>query len=105
MSATDTSSEEHTAELQSRPLLVCRRLLVLTAARLLAGLSDRSLKPKSLAANVYSVSSFVVTVLSAPLGASFTAATLTVILSLHDALPISLLAVPPSSWTWKVKLA
>ena len=44
-----------------------------------AGVSLGSLKPKSAAAKVYAVSSFVVTVLSAPAGASFTERTFTVI--------------------------
>ena len=51
------------------------RVVIFTAASALAGLSAASLKPKSAAANVYALSSSVVTVLLAPAGASLTAVT------------------------------
>src|SRR3989442_10667408 len=47
-------------------------VVILTAARWLAGLSLLSLKPKSVVCSVYAVSSLVATVLSAPAGASLT---------------------------------
>src|SRR5437868_4462024 len=53
-------------------------VVILTAAKLLAGLSCASLKPKSAAARVRGVSSLMVMVLLAPSGASFTLVTLKV---------------------------
>ena len=54
-------------------------VVIVTAVSALAGLSLGSVKPKSAAANVYCVSSSVVTVLSVPAGASLTEVTSTVI--------------------------
>ena len=81
------------------------RVVIFTASSALAGLSLASLKPKSAVANVYAVSSSVVTVLLAPDGASLTAVTLTVIVLAVGSRSTPPLAVPPSSCTWKVKLA
>ena len=68
-----------------------------TAIRLWAGLSLPSLKPKSAALKVYAVSSFVVTVLSVPAGASFTAVTFTVSVLAEASRSMPPLAVPPAS--------
>jgi hypothetical protein len=46
-----------------------------------------------------------VTVLFAPAGASFTDVTLTVIVFAEASRSTPLFVVPPSSWTWNVKLA
>src|SRR5919204_521255 len=78
---------------------------IFTAARLLAGVAFGSLKPKSAVVNWYAVSSFVVTVLSAPDGASFTDVTSIVIVFADGSRSTPLYDVPPSSCTWKVKLA
>jgi hypothetical protein len=67
--------------------------------------SSGSLNPKSAAAKAYSWSSVAVTVLSAPDGASFTGVTLTVMVLAEGSRSTPLLAVPPSSCTWKPKLA
>ena len=54
---------------------------------------------------VKGVSSSAFTVMSAPLGASFTAVTSTVIVFAVGSRSAPLFAVPPVSCTWKVKLA
>jgi hypothetical protein len=79
--------------------------VILTAVSALAGESLGSAKPKSAAANVYCISSFVVTMLFVPAGASLTAVTLTVIVFGEASRSTPPLEVPPSSCTWKVKLA
>ena len=74
----------------------------MTAAKLLAGISRASLKPNWLALKVCVPSSEMVTVLSAPAGASFTGVTLTVKVFADSS---KLLIAPLLSLTWKVKLA
>ena len=59
-------------------------VLILTANRPLAGESLGSVNPKSLAANVSTVSSNVVTVLSVPDGASLTELTVIVTVALFE---------------------
>src|SRR5436190_1366066 len=79
--------------------------VITTAANALAGLSFGSLKPNSSAVKVWAVPSLVVMVLSVPTGASFTLVTLIVIVLGDGSRSTPPLAVPPLSWTWKVKLA
>ena len=85
-------------------------VLILTAAKMLAGLSFASAKPKSAAVKVLVPSSDTVTVASKPVGASLTGAsltgvTLTVMVLALGSRSTPPLAVPPLSRTWKVKLA
>ena len=80
-------------------------VVIVTALSALAGLSFGSVKPKSAAANVYGVSSPVVTVLSVPAGASLTDVTSMVSVLADASRSTPPLAVPPSSCTWNVKLA
>src|SRR3984893_15423584 len=80
-------------------------VVISTAAKLLAGLSLGSVKPKLAAAKAKAVSSLVVTVLLVPAGASFTEVTLMVMVFGDWSRLTPPLAVPPSSCTWKVKLA
>src|SRR5436190_305123 len=79
--------------------------VITTAANALAGLSFGSLKPNSSAVKAWAVFSLVVMVLSVPAGASFTLVTLIVIVLADWSVLTPPLAVPPSSWTWNVKLA
>ncbi len=67
--------------------------------------SAGSLKPKSASWKTWPVSSAVTTVLSAPLGASFTAVTSIVRVFAVGSVSTPPFAVPPSSCTWKLKLA
>jgi hypothetical protein len=78
---------------------------IFTAAKAFAAASLGSVKPKSAAAKVYEASSRIVTVRSAPAGASLTEVTSTVIVFAEASRSTPAFAVPPSSWTWKVKVA
>src|SRR5207249_877913 len=80
-------------------------VVIRTAWRPLAGLSWGSVNPKSARANVYGVSSSVVTVVAVPTGASLTGVTFTVSARGVGSRSTPPLAVPPLSCTWKVKLA
>ena len=80
-------------------------VVIRTAWSWLAGLSWGSVKPKSARTNVYGASSNVVTVVGVPTGASLTAVTFTVSARGMGSRFTPPLAVPPSSCTWKVKLA
>jgi electron-transferring-flavoprotein dehydrogenase len=79
-------------------------VVICTALNALAGLSLKSVNPKSTPAKVYCVSSEVVIVLSLPAGASLTEVTSTLIVLGEASRSTPALAVPPSSCTWKVKL-
>ncbi len=105
MSAAATTWLAATATPSSFSVPAAGSVVILTAANAFAGVSFGSVKPKSAVANVYAVSSFVVTVLSAPAGASFTAVTSIVIVLAVWSRSTPPLAVPPLSCTWKVKLA
>ena len=79
---------------------------MITFPRPLALLSVPSLKPKSPATKPREVSSSVTSVLlSAPVGGSLTGVTLTVIVWAAGSRSLPPKSVPPSSCTWKVKLA
>ena len=105
MLATETLWPAVTATPDSARVPAPGMVLILTAVSALAGLSLGSVKPKSALANVYAVSSSVVTVLLVPAGASLTAVTFTVIVLGVGSRSTPPLAVPPSSCTWKVKAA
>src|SRR5436305_998209 len=60
------------------------RVLTFTASRLFAGVSLGSVKPKAAALKTYGVSSLVVTVLFAPIGASLTAVTVILLLAVAE---------------------
>src|SRR5437763_413650 len=75
---------------RERRLALAGRLVTMTAARLLAGLSLASVKLKSVPANTLSVSSLVVTELSTATGASLTERTLTVRVAV-----LALVSAPP----------
>ena len=77
-----------------------------TPARLSAGVSSGSEKPKAEAPmGVAGASSSSVNVLSRPCGSSLTAFTLKVKVRTVGSVSAPLLAMPPSSTTWKPKLA
>jgi hypothetical protein len=67
--------------------------------------SAGSVSPKSATAKVYDPSSSAVTVRSVPAGASLTGVTFTVNVFADGSRSAPPFAVPPSSRTWKVKLA
>jgi fatty acid desaturase len=69
-----------------------------------AGESFGSVKPKLAALKTYAVSSLVVTVLFVPTGASFTDATLIVIVREVVSVSTPPLAVPPPSMTWNLNV-
>ena len=71
----------------------------------LAGVSVGSVKPKIGGRQARAASSSVVTVVLVPAGASLTAVTLRVTVFALGSRSTPPLAVPPSSCTWKVKLA
>ena len=75
MSAALTKSPALTSTPLSVRLPAPDSVAIFTAVSALAGVSAASLKPKSVAANVYTVSSSVLTVLLVPAGASLTAVT------------------------------
>ena len=89
MSATLTNCPAVTAMPLSVRLPAPGSVVILTAASALAGLSFGSLKPKSAAVKTFAVSSSVVTVLSVPAGASLTAVTLMVKVSVSLAPKVS----------------
>src|SRR3569833_467915 len=105
MSARLTNWPAVTATLLSVRVPAPGRVVILTASRLLAGLSLGSVKPKSDAAKVYGVLIRSDTALSAPAGAAFTEARLNVMVLGDWSRSTPPLAVPPLSCTWKVKLA
>src|SRR5436190_2220983 len=78
---------------------------ILTAKKLWGGLSIESEKPKSFTVNGYGVSSRIAMVFEVPLGASLTGVAFTVSVLGVGSRSMPPLAVPPSSWTWKVKVA
>jgi hypothetical protein len=94
-----------TAAPESVRLPAAGRVEIFTAARRLAAASFGSVKPKSAAENVYEKSSSTVTVVFAPAGASLTEVTFTAIVLADGSRSTPPFAVPPSSRTWKVKLA
>ena len=71
---------------------VLGRVVIITLANALAGVSFTSLKPKSATAKLMAVSSSVVMVLSAPAGASFTELMVIVTVEVFEILDA---AVPP----------
>ena len=105
MSASVTTWPAVTAAPLSRSDPSAGSVVILTASKVLAGVSNESVKPKSAAASVTAVSSLVVMVLSAPAGASLTVVTLKMIVFGVGSRSTPPLAVPPSSCTRKVKLA
>src|ERR1043166_2218944 len=70
--ATEMKSPAFTATLLFVSVPTDGSVVIFTARNAFGGLSFGSLNPKSAAANVYAVSSFVETVLSAPCGGSLT---------------------------------
>src|SRR5438876_110009 len=80
-------------------------VVIFTAWKALGGVSWGSVKPKSARANVYGVSSSVVTVVAVPTGASLTGVTFTVSARGVGSRSTPPFAVPPLSCTWNVKLA
>ncbi len=80
-------------------------VVMVTARSAFGGESFGSVKPKSAVAKTWGTSSLVATVLSVPDGASLTAATSMVMVFGVGSRSTPPLAVPPSSCTWKVKLA
>ena len=107
--ANDTNCPTVTATPDSASVPAPGKVVTLTFNNALAppapAASPGSVKPKSAAAKVYTASSSTVTVLLVPTGASLTAVTLTVIVRAEVSRSTPLFAVPPSSCTWKVKLA
>ena len=105
MSATLTSCPALTDEPESVRLPAAGTLEIFTAASAFAAASFGSVKPKSAATKVCDASSSIVSVRFAPAGASFTdvTPTLNVFAEVSRSTPPP--AVPPSSCTWKVKLA
>src|SRR3989442_1497485 len=80
-------------------------VVIRTAWKPLAGLSWGSVKPKSARANVYGVSSNLVTDGGEPSGAAVTSVKLTVNGRGVGSRSTPPLPVPPSSCTWNAKLA
>ena len=79
------------------------RVVIITDTKLLDGVSLGSVKPKSAAVKPSGVSSRVVRVLLVPIGGSSTCGTSKVIVFGVGSVSIPPSAVPPSSFTWKVK--
>ncbi|MNC87180.1 hypothetical protein D3C83_28840 [compost metagenome] len=79
--------------------------MIFTARKAFTGESPASVKPKSALEKMYGASSLVVTVWSAPAGASLTGLTLIVIVFGVGSRSTPPFAVPPLSCTRKVKLA
>src|SRR5437764_631814 len=105
MSATETKSPAFTATLLRVSEPAAGVVVISTAAKVLAGLSWRSLKEYSGVVNVCAPSSLTVTVLLAPDGASFTPVTLIVIVLGRSEERRVGKEWRPLSWTWKVKEA
>ena len=78
---------------ESLSVPVVGKVVILTLAKALAGLSLGSVKPKSAAASATAVSSSVVRVLSAPAGASLTGITVMVVTAAAELSPPSLTTV------------
>src|SRR5262249_23676310 len=100
MSLTETNCPAVTATPLSVKVPPPGNVVISTAKRLFAGLSFRSLNPKSAALKTYAVSSSVVTVLLAPCGASLTLLTVRLELAVAElkaVVPpfVVVLAVPP----------
>src|SRR3989442_74595 len=91
MSAAETSPPATTATPLFFSVPVAGSVVILTAARLFAGVSLGSVEPKSAAPKVSSVSSFVVPEPVVPTGSSFTEVTL--IVTVAGALSVALVSV------------
>src|ERR1043166_8109446 len=87
MLAADTNCPAVTATPDSFRLPAAGKVVILTAASALAGVSLGSVKPKSLAVNVYTVSSGVVTVWLVPTGGSLIGLTVSTKVSKDSAAP------------------
>src|SRR3989441_163909 len=105
MSPTLTNWPATTAAPRTLSVPVPGSVVIFTAWKALGGVSWGSVKPKSARANVYAVSSSVVTVVAVPTGASLTGVTFTVSARGVGSRSTPPLAVPPLSCTWNVKLA
>jgi hypothetical protein len=105
MSAALTNCPAVTATPESLRLPAAGSVEILTAASALPEESLESLMPKSAAENVCDVSSSTVSERFVPAGASLTDVTSTVIVFDDASSATPPFDVPPSSCTWKVKLA
>src|SRR3954462_11849873 len=103
MSATDTKSPATNSVPSSANEPATGEEAITTPANKFAGSSLESVNPTSAAANVFEPSSGMVTVLSAPAGASFTDVTFTRSVFADGSVSTPPSAVPPSSRTWNVQ--
>src|SRR5438552_1650065 len=105
MSPTLTNCPAATAAPWTLSVPVPGSVVIFTAWKALGGVSWGSVTRRSARANVYGVSSSVVTVVAVPTGASLTGVTFTVSARGVGSRSTPPFAVPPLSCTWNVKLA